>query len=166
MNQNVEGYIRSYVDYFQERWAFLTGPAELAINNHDSASIGTSPFFMCHGYHVDPVELDTGEPTGTTQTPKEKGESVVRKLREVWDWAKASMAMAQQTQEDQTNRVRSEAPRFKVGDKVWLNLKNIRTKRPCKKLDVRNAKFTVLEMISSHSYRLDTPPGVQQWCSM
>ena len=160
MNQNVEGYIRSYVDYFQERWAFLTGPAELAINNHDSASIGTSPFFMSHGYHVDPVELDTGEPTDTTQTPKERGESVVRKLKEVWDWAKASMAVAQQTQEDQTNRVRSEAPRFKVGDKVWLSLKNIRTKRPCKKLDVRNAKFTVLEMVSSHSYRLDTPPGV------
>ena len=73
------------MDYFQERWAFLIGPVELAINNHDSASISMSPFFIYHGYHVDPMELDTREPTGTTQTPKEKGESVVRKLREVWD---------------------------------------------------------------------------------
>ena len=54
------------MDYFQEYWAFLIGLVELAINNHDSASIGTSPFFMCHGYYVDPVELDTREPIGTT----------------------------------------------------------------------------------------------------
>ena len=43
---------------------------------------------------------------------------------------------------------------------MWLNLKNITTDRPCKKLDWKNAKYTVLEVISSHSYRLDTPPGI------
>ncbi len=46
------------------------------------------------------------------------------------------------------------------GDKVWLNLKNIRTDRPCKKFDAKNAKFTIIEKISSHSFRLDTPPGI------
>ncbi|KAF4624767.1 hypothetical protein G7Y89_g13402 [Cudoniella acicularis] len=45
-------------------------------------------------------------------------------------------------------------------DKVWLNLKNIRTDRPSKTLDVRNAKYTVIEVIGSYSYRLDTPPGI------
>ena len=43
---------------------------------------------------------------------------------------------------------------------MWLNLKNITTDRPFKKLDWKNAKYTVLEVISSHSYRLDTPPGI------
>ena len=43
---------------------------------------------------------------------------------------------------------------------MWLNLKNITTDRPCKKLDWKNAKYTVLEVISSHNYRLDTPPGI------
>ena len=152
MNQNVEGYIRSYIDYFQEYQAFLIGLVELAINNHDSASISISPFFIYHGYYIDPMELNTRKPIGTTQTLKEKGKSIIQKLREVWDQAKASMAIAQQIQEDQTNRIRSEAPRFKVRDKVWLNLKNICTKRLYKKLDVRNMKFMVLEMISSHSY--------------
>jgi hypothetical protein len=47
-----------------------------------------------------------------------------------------------------------------VGDKVWLSLKNIRTKCPSKKLDIRNAKYTVMKVIGSHSYELDTPPGV------
>ena len=29
-----------------------------------------------------------------------------------------------------------------------------------KKLDVKHTKFTVTEIIESHSYRLDTPPGI------
>ena len=51
-------------------------------------------------------------------------------------------------------------PKFQSGDKVWLSLMNIRTDRTTKKLDTKYAKFTVLEVIGSHSYRLDTPPGI------
>ena len=43
---------------------------------------------------------------------------------------------------------------------MWLNLKNITINRPCKKLDWKNTKYTVLKIISSHNYRLNTPPGV------
>jgi len=70
------------------------------------------------------------------------------------------MAAAQQVQEEVTNRHRQQAPQFKVGDKVWLSLRNIRTNRPAKKLDAKQAKYTVLEAVGSHSYRLDTPPGI------
>jgi Chromo (CHRromatin Organisation MOdifier) domain len=70
------------------------------------------------------------------------------------------MAAAQELQEQATNRRRDQAPSFKVGDKVWLSLENIKTDRPSKKLDARNAKFTVTEVVGSHSYRLDTPPGI------
>lgn len=70
------------------------------------------------------------------------------------------MAKAQQDQELQANRSRSVAPAYKVGDKVYLSLRNIRTNRPSKKLDARAAKFTVTEVVSPLSYRLDTPPGI------
>jgi hypothetical protein len=70
------------------------------------------------------------------------------------------MSYAQQVQEEATNRHRQQSPSFRVGDKVWLNLKNIRTDRTTKKLDAKHAKFTVTEVIGSHSYRLDTPPGI------
>ena len=43
---------------------------------------------------------------------------------------------------------------------MWLNLKNVITDRPCKKLDWKNGKYTVLEVISNHSYKLDTPLGI------
>ncbi len=89
-----------------------------------------------------------------------KADRIVRKLKEVRDWAQASMAAAQEAQEQATNRNRDQAPNYKVGDKVWLSLENIKTDRPSKKLDARHAKFTVIEVIGSHSYRLDTPPGI------
>ena len=70
------------------------------------------------------------------------------------------MAAAQESQERHTNRYRAQAPSYQVGDQVWLSLENIKTNRPSKKLDAKYAKFTVQEVVSSHNYRLDTPPGV------
>ena len=45
------------------------------------------------------------------------------------------MAAAQDKQESATNRIRDQAPAYKVGDKVWLSLENIAIERPSKKLD-------------------------------
>ena len=49
---------------------------------------------------------------------------------------------------------------YKVGNKVWLNLKNVRISRLLKKLDHKNTKFTIIKVISSYSYRLSTPPKI------
>ena len=32
--------------------------------------------------------------------------------------------------------------------------------RPCKELDWKNIKYTVLKVVSSYNYRLDIPPGI------
>jgi hypothetical protein len=70
------------------------------------------------------------------------------------------MAAAQDEQEKQTNTYRDQAVTYKVNDKVWLSLENIKTQRPNRSLDHRYAKFTVLEVLGSHNYRLNTPPGI------
>ena len=61
------------------------GLIELAINNYNSAFISISLFFIFYRYYINPIELNTREPISSTQTLKERGESVIRKLREVWD---------------------------------------------------------------------------------
>jgi hypothetical protein len=95
-----------------------------------------------------------------TKSAIQKADRIVRKLKEVQDWAQSAMATAQQTMEEVTNRRRQQAPSFKVGDKIWLNLRNVRTTRLPKKLDAKQAKYEVLEVIGSHSYRLSAPPGI------
>lgn len=49
---------------------------------------------------------------------------------------------------------------YKVGDKVYLSLRNIQIDKLNKKLDARAAKFIVLEIISLSIYKLDIPPEI------
>ena len=159
-NQKVEAFIRIFCNYAQSDWKELLPSAQLAWNNRDSASTGVSAFFLNHGYHVDP--LDWPEEPQETQgaTPIQQAERIVSKIKQAEEWAQTAMANAQQQQEEYANRHRSPAPRYQVEDKVWLDLRNIKTNRPCKKLDAKNAKFTITECIGSHAYRLNTPPGI------
>ena len=51
-----------------------------------------------------------------------------------------------------------EQPDIKIGDKVMLNAKNVRSKRPSKKLSPKlYGPFTVLEKRGSSSYKLEIP---------
>src|SRR5947209_5320574 len=137
----------------------------LAINNRDATSIGISPFFATHGYHIDLLstvaDTEGEQPLRTEgQSPVARGEAFVARLKEATELAQAAMASAQERQEQYANQARQAAEQFYVGDKVWLRLKNVKTDRPSKKLDWLNAKYKVTEVISSHSYRLNTPPGI------
>ena len=62
--------------------------------------------------------------------------------------------------EEQANKGRNPAPKFYVGDKVWLNLKNIQTPRPKKKLAWVNAKYKITKIISPHVVELDVPSKI------
>src|SRR5579871_2735205 len=159
-NQVLEAYLSAFVAYAQNDWAEHLPSAELAINNRNAASTGISPFFMMHGYNVDPIQIDEEleeRDENAQLTPKACGEQVVKKLIDARNWAEAAIAVAQQTQEQYANRHRQPAPQFQVGDKVWLNLKNFKTDRPNKKLDWRHAKYTVTRVINSHAYELNVP---------
>ncbi|KAI1001586.1 hypothetical protein K3495_g6618 [Podosphaera aphanis] len=65
------------------------------------------------------------------------------------------MKVSQAYYEKHTNRHRIPPPSYCVGDKVFVNAKNIRTKRPCKKLDWKNlGPFTIVKVAGSYSYQL------------
>jgi hypothetical protein len=162
-NQVVEAYLSAFIAYTQEDWAEYLPSAELAINNRNATSTGVSPFFMTHGYDVDPIQIDEQleeRDENARLSPVARGEQVVKKLLNARNWAEAAMAAAQQAQEQYANRHRQPAMQFRAGDRVWLNLKNIKTDRPSKKLDWRHAKYTVTKEVSSHTYELDVPPGI------
>ena len=68
------------------------------------------------------------------------------------------MGYAQEKQQENADRRRLPATSFQVGDKVWLKAKNIRTRRPSRKLDnKRHGPYEVKGKIGTHAYRLDLP---------
>lgn len=162
MNSVMETYLRAYVCYDQKDWAKLLPMAELAMNGRVATATGVSPFFLSHGFDLSPFEPRETQDEGAREprSPIQKGEAIVRTIKNALDWAQSSMAFAQQEAERFANRQRSPAPEYQVGDKVWLNLRNIRTTRPCKKLDWKNAKYEVTETIGTHAVRLNTPGGI------
>jgi len=98
----VEAYLLVFVIYTQEDWAEYLPSAELTINNWNAASTGISPFFMTHGYNVNPIQIDEQleeRDENARLLPVARGEQVIKKLLDVRNWAEAAMAVAQQAQE-------------------------------------------------------------------
>ncbi|MBW0528649.1 hypothetical protein O181_068364 [Austropuccinia psidii MF-1] len=102
----------------------------------------------------DSIHISQDSPSGKLSTKlqsvkqvvKEELESEIRQFRKYAD------------------RNRTISPDFQPGKKLWLASKNIKTKRPTKKLSDRLlGPFEVLKRIGSHSYHLKLP---FQWKSV
>ena len=68
------------------------------------------------------------------------------------------MTYAQAMQSDYANRHRQHAPKYAVGDLVWLDARNLSIDRPNKKLSNKfEGLFPITDINSSYSYRLELP---------
>lgn len=162
MNEVIETVLRQYVNWKQTDWFDWLPVVISSICGRDLKSSGTNAFFLSHGWNQNFYEHLENElfDEDNRKSSISKAHKIIRKLKQVRDWAQASMASAQESQEHSSNQHRVQSHSYKVGDKVWLSLENVKTDRPCKKLDARYSKFTVTEIVGSHSFRLDTPLGI------
>jgi transposase InsO family protein len=145
--QWVEGFLRTFCNYRQDDWSRWLPIAEFCHNNHRNAATGMSAFEAVYGRN--PMwNLLEGDVNQEGVVPAAEGMHAL--MTKIWDEAIAAMELHRGI----TNPIEG----FSVGDKVWLLLTNISSKRPSKKLDNRKGgPFTIMEKISSHAYRLDLP---------
>jgi hypothetical protein len=69
------------------------------------------------------------------------------------------LKLTQEWQKKQADRQSKNHPNFKVGDKVWLLIKNIATTRPCAKLDYKHlGPFKIAKLVGLVACRLELPP--------
>ena len=80
-------------------------------------------------------------------------------LAELHEYCRREIAVAQSQYQPPADRRRAEVPEeIREGSQVWLNAKNIKTKRPSKKLDhKRLGPFEIERKVSSHAYKLKLP---------
>lgn len=132
MNEVIETVLRQYVNWNQDNWLQWLPMVVSSICGRDSTTTGTNSFFMTHGWNQNLFDNISEELSREDRrnSPIAKADNIVRKLKEVREWAQTSIAAAQELQEQSTNKNRDQAPSYKVGDKVWLSLKNVKTDRP------------------------------------
>ena len=95
-NQVIQPYLRAYTIFSQDNWEDLLSIAQLAINNRVVTFMGINPFFITYGYNTPLLDYDIAAADGTEDrgayTPAEMGNKIIRKLREVSDFAQAVIA--------------------------------------------------------------------------
>lgn len=154
-NAVMEQYLRSYVSYQQDDWLSMLPMAEFAANNHSSETTQVSPFFANTGRHP---RMTFGPLEHGKTTAEDQANGIARDMKAVYDFLKDEMFRAQKIAEDTANVNRSPAPRYSLGDKVFLSTRHINTKRPSKKLDwKRVGPYNIKRIVSPYAYELDLP---------
>ena len=150
-NQEIEAYLRIFVNWHQNDWNSWIPTAEFSYNNRVHSAIGYSPFYATKGYHVNTGI--TPPTTGLNLGKEEKrAELFTKHMTKIHQETQAAMKKANDDMKKYYDR-KHKPEEYDIGDKVWLDMKNINSGRPKKKLDVlREGPFIIKEKISNTSY--------------
>ena len=79
-------------------------------------------------------------------------ENFTKKMKDLTEHLRVEMLIAQAIYEFSVNRSCRPCPHYFIGDKVWLNAKNLNTARPAVKLDNRHVRsFKVKRVFEKNS---------------
>ena len=120
MNQELEQYLRMFINHRQEQWPEWLGTAEFIYNNKVYSSTRTSPFKANYGQ--DPRMGFEGKKKGKYVGAKK----FVEKMKEIQKEAKAALGKVQEDIKKYADRRRSEVDEYKVGDLVILSTKDLK----------------------------------------
>jgi transposase InsO family protein len=152
MNQEIEQYLRIFVDHRQSDWAEWLSLAEFAHNDKIHSATGYSPFFLDYGQHP----WKGIEPRRTTRN--ENAQAFADRMRRIRQDAISSLNRAADTMKRYYDKKKGKAVEYKHGDLVWLDSANVTTFRPSKKLDdKRLGPFPIVKVCGNGHYKLKLP---------
>jgi len=159
VNQELEQYLRMFIDHRQEQWPEWLGTAEFAYNNKAHSSTRTLPFKANHGQ--DPRMGFEGRKKG-----KYKGaEKFIEKMKEIQEKAKAALGKAQEDMRKYANRKRLDIDEYRVGDLVMLSTKDLKYQMGGRRTEKLTERFVgpyrVKKIVSSNAIELELPSTVK-----
>ncbi|QRW27779.1 Retrotransposable element Tf2 protein [Rhizoctonia solani] len=147
VNQFIEFYLRSYVAADHSDWSTWLPLVEYAYNNAKHSATGKTPFELVYGRN--PVMNPSNVPANVPEA-----NHVADTLAQEWKEAESALRMSK----EKMVRDKGTIPEYSIGDKVWLDGKNVELRTNSNKLDPKRlGPFEVTEKISSHAYRLKLP---------
>ena len=154
-NQELEQYLRMYVNHRQNNWAEWLAIAEFAFNNKVHTATKTSPFQVNYGREPR-MDFDIRK-----KGKNEKVEEFVKKMKERHEEARAALVKSQEEMKRQADRSRKETEEYRVGDKVLISTKDFLIelmKRATKKLMEKFiGLYMVKKIVSENAVELELP---------
>jgi len=159
VNQELEQYLRMFIDHRQEQWPNWLGTAEFAYNNKTHSSTKVLPFKANYGQ--DPrmgFEMRRkGKYEGT--------EKFIMKIKKIQEEAKVALGKAQEEMKKYADRKRAEVDKYKVGDLVMLSTKDLKyqiVRRRTEKLTERFVgPYRIKKIVSPNAVELELPSIVK-----
>jgi transposase InsO family protein len=158
VNQEMEQFLRLFVNERQDDWDELLPIGEFAYNNHVHSSTQQTPFMADIGRHPR-MGFEPRQPRSEIESVNEFADRMERGLEE----AKAALSKAKDEYAQYCNRRRSPAPDLKPGDLVYVEADDIATTRPSAKLGHRRLGPWPIEARVGHgAYRVRLPPFLRR----
>jgi len=156
VNQEVEQYLRLFINHRQDDWVEWLALAEFSYNNRVQASTRQTPFMLNNGRHprmgTEPLKdgkIDTAD-------------TFVKNMEEARKEAESALKKAADDMAKFYDRHRGIPTKYKVGDMVWLDGKDLKTDRPSKKLDdKRYGSYKITKVVGSNAYELKLPTSMK-----
>ena len=150
MNQELEQYLRFFVEHRQKDWLEWLVLAEFAVNNKVYTATKVSPFMVNYR-----KEVRIG---GDIRKKGKVGSAIefIERMKKVHKEAEAALKKTQEKIKRYADRNRKEMEKWKKEDKVLLSTKNLVFKeRPVRKLTERYIRpYTIEEVVSINVVKL------------
>ena len=152
-NQELEQYLRMYVNHGQNNWSEWLATVEFTFNNKVYTAIKSSLFQVNYGREPR-MGFDIRK-----KGKNEKVEEFARKMKERYKEARVALAKSQEEMKRQVNRNRKEAEEYRVGNKVLISTKVFLMelmKRTTKKLTEKFiGPYVVKKIVSENAVELE-----------
>ena len=147
-NQELEQYLRMYINHRQNNWVEWLAIAEFAFNNKVHTATKSSLFQINYGRKLR-MGFDIRK-----KGKNEKAEEFARKMKERHEETRAALVKSQEEMKRQADRSRKEVEKYRVGDKVLISTKDFSIeliKRATKKLIEKFIGLYVVKKIVSEN---------------
>jgi len=159
VNQELEQYLRMFIDHRQEQWPEWLGTAEFTYNNKVHLSTKTSPFKANYGQdpRIGFKERRKGKYAGA--------EKFIEKIKEIQEETKAVLGKAQEDMKKYADRKRSDIEEYKVGDLVILSTKDLKYQMVGRRTDKLTKRYMgpykIKKIVLSNAVKLELPSTVK-----
>ena len=154
-NQELEQYLRMYVNHRQNNWAKWLATVEFAFNNKVHTATKSLLFQVNYGR-----ELKMGFDI-RKKGKNEIAEEFAREMKKRHEEARATLVKSQEEMKRQADRNRKEAEEYRVGDKVLISTKDFLMelmKRATKKLTKKFIEpYVVRKIVLENAVELELP---------